>query len=838
MERVLPPVSPMKSQPSARPSFDDDHDMQPLFERNPPNNKNMGFGGGNGTPPPYYSSSPDEQPPKKKRKWAIIFWTLFFLLLAGSGTTAVVGYFYWQNVYHKLPDVSELKNVQMQVPLRIYTSDMKLMAEFGEKKRVPLNYDQIPPKMIQAILASEDDRFFEHPGVDYHGILRAFYELIKTGHKSQGGSTITMQVARNFYLSPEKSFQRKINEIVLSFKIENELTKQEILALYLNKIFLGHRSYGVAAAAQTYFGKPLDQLEVGDLAVLAGLPKAPSTLNPVTNVEASKNRRDYVLRRMAELGYISELEKTNAQAKPVIASIHNSVPEANGDYIAEMVRQWALDKYGDTILEQGVNIITTIRSDLQTQAQKAIDHGVISYERRHGYRGPIKVLDAEAMRAFPQSVSDVVVPDGLQLAVVTQAYQERTKSAQLKLADGHLITLDAKALDWAKNFREPGRRAVLQTGDLVYVEAQLGDSYALAQQPKIQSALVSLDAKTGALLALSGGYDFARNQFNHAVQARRQPGSSFKPFLYAAALDKGYTPATIINDAPITQYDEFNEDYWKPENSTGKFGGPTRMRMALTASLNLVSIRILQDIGIDYFLTYLRQLGIENKEMSSVRNLSLSLGTASMTLLDHTGNYTMFANGGYRLQPYFVSRVEDARGNPLYETPITQFCDQDCPNGTAKRVIKATTHYLITSMMQDVVRAGTAKGAMVLKRNDLAGKTGTTNDIKDTWFMGFNPDVVTGVWMGFDQPTSMGRSESGGSSSLPIWVDYMRLALKDSPDVGFPKPVGIISKRIDAVTGELLPVGQSGGINEVFDENNLPVVSEPDPLRELQHELF
>ncbi len=830
MERVLPPVSSIKSSQPIRRLGDEDYEMQPLFER--PASSDHRMQGGYPPPPPF-----DAPPPiKKRRTLAIVLWTLVFLFLAGISTSAVVGYFYWQNVYHKLPDVSELKNVQMQVPLRIYTSDMKLMAEFGEKKRMPLNYEQIPEKMIQAILAAEDDRFFEHPGVDYQGILRAVYELAKTGHKSQGGSTITMQVARNFYLSPEKSFQRKINEIVLSFKIENELTKKEILALYLNKIFLGHRSYGVAAAAQTYFGKSLDQLGVDEFAILAGLPKAPSTLNPVTNAEASKNRRDYVLRRMSELGYISEAEKNIAQGKPVIASIHNSVPEANGDYVAEMIRQWALERYGESILEQGVNIITTIRSDLQKQAQESVNRGAIAYERRHGYRGPIRLLDAQAMQAFPQSVADVIEPDGLTLAVVTQ-FQDKQKTAQLKLSNGKEITLDAKAFDWAKAYREPGRKTLLQAGDLVYVEAQANGSYLLAQLPKIQAALVSLEAKTGALLALSGGYDFSRNQYNRAVQARRQPGSSFKPFLYVAALDKGYTPATIINDAPITQYDEFNEDYWKPENYTGKFGGPTRMRMALTASLNLVSIRILQDIGIEYFLTYLRQLGMDTREMNGVRNLSLSLGTASVTVLDHVGNYAMFANGGYRVQPFFVQKVVDARGAPLYEASLPPLCEQNCTDGLGKRVLKPTTHYLITSMMQDVVRAGTARGAMVLKRNDLAGKTGTTNDIKDTWFVGFNPDVVTGVWMGFDQPASMGKQESGGTSSLPIWVDYMRLALKDSPDVGFPKPAGIVSRRVDPVTGELL-TGQTGGIAEVFDEMNLPAISEPDPLRELQHELF
>lgn len=825
MERILPPSS-TNQQNRPRTLFDDEFHL--------PERESI----------THHEQDDSDYSRKQKTKnqgmstWLKVFlWTSFLGTLTTIGLVAFAAFTYWTTVYPTLPDVNELKTVQMQVPLRIYTSDNKLMAEYGEKRRIPLSYEQFPPQMIQAILAAEDDRFFEHPGVDYQGILRAVFELIKTGHKSQGGSTITMQVARNFFLSPEKSFMRKINEIVLSFKIEQELSKEEIIALYLNKIFLGHRSYGFAAAAQTYFGRSIDQLTVDELAILAGLPKAPSTLNPVSNPEAAKNRRDYVLRRMKELGYISDEDRIQAQARPVESRIHNAIIEANGDYISEMIRQWAIEKFGDNALEQGLNITTTIRADLQTQAQKAVNMGVFNYERRHGYRGSVAVLDANAQKQWPAATKDVIEPDDLSLALVT-AWNDKTRVASIKLKDGSVQQLDSKATDWAKGFKEPGRKNFLQVGDMIYVDKQT-DVWRLAQIPRVQSALASIDSKTGAILALSGGYDFARNQFNRAVQARRQPGSSFKPFLYTAAIDKGYTPATLINDAPITQYDEFSEDYWRPENYTGKFGGPTRMRMALIHSLNLVSIRILQDIGVDYFLDYLKKLGINTKEMESIRNLSISLGTASVNVLEHVGNYAMFANGGYRIQPYFVSKVTDPKGTVVYEATVPAFCEENCAPNTAPRVIQPKTLYLITSMMQDVVRMGTGHGAMVLKRNDLAGKTGTTNDMKDTWFMGFNPDVVTGVWVGFDQPDNLGKQESGGSTALPIWVDYMRLALKDKPDLGlYSKPEGIVSRRMDANTGELLADDKAGGIAEVFDQDNLPATSAPDPLRELQHELF
>ncbi|MCI4411330.1 MAG: penicillin-binding protein 1A [Thiotrichales bacterium] len=827
MERILPPNNKNTThapRDKKHSLFDDEFVMSEMHDVD--------------TAPVTHKKVANEKPQRAPRTWIkITLWSGLIVTIIGTALVAFAAFNYWTNVYPTLPSVSELKTIQMQVPLRIYTADNKLIAEYGEKKRIPLSYEQFPPQMIQAILAAEDDRFFEHPGVDYQGIVRAAIELVRTGHKSQGGSTITMQVARNFFLSPEKSFMRKINEIVLSLKIESELSKEEIIALYLNKIFLGHRSYGFAAAAQTYFGRSLDQLTLDEFAILAGLPKAPSTLNPVTNPEAAKNRRDYVLRRMTELGYITEEMRLEAQAKPIESEVHTATIEAHAEHVAEMVRQWAVERYGDTALEQGLKITTTLRADLQTQAQTAINTGVLAYERRHGYRGPVAVLDVVGQQQWPVSVKDIYEPDAIKLALITN-WDDKTKLANAKLKDGTLITLDAKASEWARNYKEPKRKSYLQIGDVIYVEPVDNQNYRLAQEPRIQAALASVDSKTGAILALSGGYDASRNQFNHATQARRQPGSSFKPFLYTAALDKGYTPATIINDAPISQYDEYSEDYWRPENYTGKFGGPTRMRVALIHSLNLVSIRIMQDIGIDYFLAYAKGLGLDTKEMESIHNLSIALGTASTTVLEHVGNYTMFSNGGYRVPPYLIEKVTDAKDAVLFQAAPPRLCDTDCGENTAPRVIKPTTHYLVTNMMQDVVRMGTGHGAMVLKRNDLAGKTGTTNDMKDTWFMGFNPDIVTGVWMGFDQPVNMGKQESGGTSALPIWVDYMRLALKNKPDIGFAKPEGIVSRRIDATTGALLTDDTPGGISEVFDQDNLPAVATPDPLRELQHELF
>lgn len=830
MERILPPKSTHKNTPQR-------HQGHTLFEDEFHLSDEHDFRDDE-RPVHHNHSHQRHQKSTTSLGMRIILWLSLFGSLATLATIAFAAYVYWSHIYPNLPSVSELKHIQMQVPLRIYTHDRKLVAEYGEKKRIPLSYEQFPPLMVKAILAAEDDRFFEHPGVDYQGILRAAVELIKTGSKSQGGSTITMQVARNFFLTPEKSFMRKINEIILSLNIEHTLSKEEILALYMNKIFLGQRAYGFAAAAQTYFGRPIDQLTISEYALLAGLPKAPSTLNPVANPEAAKNRRDYVLRRMTELGFISEAERTEAQNQPVISKLYAAQTEVNASHLAEMARQWAIEHYGETALEQGLNLFLTIDSTLEQQAQHAIDRGVIAYERRHGYRGPVATLNAEQQAQWPLSANQIPTLESLQRALITH-WDATTKIAKARLTNGETILLDAKATEWARYYKAINRKSYLQVGDVVYLEALDNHQYRLAQEPKAQAALVSIDSKTGAILALSGGYDEAHNQFNRATQAKRQPGSSFKPFLYAAAIDKGYTPATIINDAPISQYDEYNEDYWRPENYNRKFGGPTRMRVALTHSLNLVSIRIMQDIGVDYFIDFAKRIGMDTKEMQSIHNLSIALGTSSTTLLEHTGHYAMFANGGYRIKPYLIDKVTDAKDTLLYEAHKPILCEIDCAEQDAPRVISPETQFLTTNMMQDVVRVGTGHGAMVLKRNDLAGKTGTTNDIKDTWFMGFNPDIVTGVWMGFDQPSNLGRQEAGGVTALPIWVDFMRLALQGKPDIGYPKPESIVVRRIDAKTGELLPDNNaSTGINEFFDENNLPAIAEPDPLRELQHELF
>lgn len=776
--------------------------------------------------------------PKKWSLWLKIpLWLLLLSLLAITSAGAFAAYVYWQHIQPNLPSVSELKNIQMQVPMYVYTSDNKLVAEYGEKKRIPLTYEQFPPAMVNAILAAEDDRFFEHPGVDYQGILRAVVELIKTGNKSQGGSTITMQVARNFFLTPEKSYKRKINEIVLSLNIEKELSKEDIITLYMNKIFLGHRSYGFAAAAQTYFGKPIDELEIDEFALLAGLPKAPSNINPIANAEAAKNRRDYVLRRMYSLGYIDEQTYTEAKEKPVTSKRHLAQVEVNASHLAEMARQWAIEHYGDDVLEQGVNIYLTVDSKLEQHAQESVQRGLFNYDRRHGYRGPVAELTAEQQSEWPEFIADMSTPQGLVFALVTN-WQTKTQTATLLLSDGQEIELNAKASVWAKNYKAKGRQSHLQAGDLILLEPKDNDTYLLAQQPKVQGALVSIDSKTGAVLALSGGYDEALNQFNRATQAKRQPGSSFKPFIYAAAIERGYTPATIINDAPISQFDPYNEDVWRPENYTRKFNGPTRMRIALTHSLNLVSIRIMQDIGVANFIDFAKRVGIDTKDMESIRNFSIALGTSSTNLLSHTGHYAIFANGGYRIQPYFIERVTNAKNDILYEAQPAEFCEIECSRNDAQRVISPETWYLTTNMMQDVIQSGTGRGALSLKRKDLAGKTGTTNDIKDTWFVGFNPDVVTGVWLGFDQPKNMGKRESGGVTALPVWVDFMRVALQDKTDNGYPMPESIVSKRIDPHTGELLPEGSTGGISEFFDKNNLPEIYEPDPLQLMQYELF
>jgi len=789
--------------------------------------------------------------------------------------TVTATYFY---LNPKLPAIDSLKDVQLQVPLRIYSAEGRLMAEYGEMKRVPLQYEEFPPAMIQAVLAAEDDRFFEHPGVDYQGLLRAAAHLITTGKKGQGGSTITMQVARNFFLSRERTYSRKINEILLSLKIEGELSKEEILSLYLNKIFLGHRSYGVAAAAQVYYGKELADLSLAQFAMIAGLPKAPSTYNPIANPERAMLRRNYVLRRMQDLHCISDVDFEEASNAPVTASLHGSQAEVSAPYVAEMVRDEVLARYGKEAYSTGLKVYTTIKAPLQDAANQALHDNLLAYEQRHGYRGAekhVELTEQAAAEEWAAAIDGNSTVGGLPPALVIGLAEQ---SAVVYLQDGTLQLLHWEGMQWARPYindnamgPEPkGAADILKVGDIIRIDRDSEGNWQLAQLPDVSGALVSLNPQNGALLALVGGFDFFQSKFNRVTQAKRQPGSNFKPFIYSAALEHGYTTASLINDAPVVFEDSKLESEWRPENYSGKFYGPTRLREALVNSRNLVSIRLLQSTGIRPAIKYISNFGFDPAELS--RDLSLALGSATLTPYDLARGYAVFANGGYLVDPYFIARIEDSQGNTLFQAEPLYACKaEECPEkplpepavadgseepaaeaatttgnetetapaeqgmkgqaplhfSPAPRVIDERNVYLITSMMQDVIRRGTGRRALQLGRNDLAGKTGTTNDQQDAWFSGFNRDVVTTAWVGFDTPRSMGHSETGARAALPMWINYMREALKESKEQLPQQPEGIVSARIDAETGEFTSADNPNAIFELFRAENVPDTTAP-----------
>ncbi len=791
----------------------------------------------------------DERPPRRKRRWWLWLTLLtLFVILPGIGVA-----WYMVTIYPTLPDASELKDVRYQVPLRIVTADGKLISEIGTQRRIPLDYTDIPERMTQAIVAAEDENFFSHPGVDPKGLARAAYQLITTGHKKSGGSTITMQVARNFFLSRKKTFMRKLNEIVLALKIEHQLSKPQILALYLNKIFLGHRSYGVAAAARTYYGKDIHDLTLDEYAMLAGLPKAPSAYNPITNPARAKARRNYVLRRMHKLGFITREEMEKAMAVPVHAKLVGARVEVEAGYVAEMARDWAQRRFGPKALEMGLTLVTSIDSHLQQAANRALRRGLLDYSRRHGWRGPIGHL-APAQLAdkadIEQALKKIEEPGHLKAAVITEVTD---RSAQARLKDGQTVTLPFDpGMKWARPFINANRIGptptapieVVKPGDLVYVENRNGQWW-LAQKPQVQGALISVAPTNGRILALTGGFDYFDSKFNRAVQGRRQVGSNIKPFLYSAALDKGYTAASIINDAPVVFHDKALEDVWRPENYSGRFYGPTRLRVALAHSRNLVSIRLLQAIGIRYAIDHIARFGFPREELLRHADLSLALGTPQFSPLEVVRGYSVFANGGYRIQPWFVQKVLDFDGKPIYEAQPKVACREesqclpDDPQA-APRVISPQNAYIMTSLMQDVINYGSGRRAKALGRHDIAGKTGTTNDQKDAWFSGFNPDVATSVWVGFDEPATLGRREVGGRAALPIWMDYMRVALADRPEHPFPMPPGLVRVPIDPKTGEAVPPDTPGAIFEIFREPFAPDVPTRTErkLEQLQNDLF
>lgn len=756
---------------------------------------------------------------------------------------AAAAYFY---LVPKLPDVATLRNVELQVPLRVYSADGLLIGEFGETKRTPVEYDDIPQMMRDAFVAAEDDRFFSHKGVDIPGLARAVFELLRTGEKRQGGSTITMQLARNFFLSNEKTYLRKLNEILLALKIEKELSKQEIFTLYLNKIFLGQRAYGVAAAAQVYYGAELDELSLAQTAMIAGLPKAPSTTNPVSNPERARARRDYVLGRMRALAMIDEDRYEAAKQAPVSARLHGATVELSAAYVAEMTRQEMHDRFGDDAYSKGYKVYTTIDPQLQLAAQQALRQTLLAYDKRHGYRGPERSLGASGIDS--ELTFDEV--GGLQAAIVV-ALEDRQVIARLK--NQERVTIDWNGLNWARPYIDENRRGaapraakdIVALGDVIRVVQNNEGQWTLTQIPQVQGAILAPEATTGAIRALVGGFDFNQSKFNRASQAQRQVGSSFKPFIYSAALDYGYTAASLINDAPVVFDDPGLDSVWRPQNYGGEFAGPIRMRVALRESRNLVSIRLLQSVGINGALEHISKFGFDRSKLP--KNLSLALGSVSMTPLELSRGYLVLANGGFAVEPYLIQRIEDVHSEIIYQAEpeiacngcepaptqlsadafstdaVTETADITLPaSKPAKRAVSAQNIYLMNDLLRDVIRSGTGKRARALQRADIAGKTGTTNDQRDAWFAGFNQDIVAISWVGFDDSSPLGANETGASAALPMWIQFMETALSRYPERPLPRPEGLISVRIDAETGLQVEPGHHGAIFETFRAEQVP----------------
>jgi penicillin-binding protein 1A len=773
-----------------------------------------------------------------------------FLLVTGLLACLGAAGLYWY-LAPKLPPIDSLKDVQLQEPLRVYSRDGRLIAEFGEKRRTPLKFAQIPDIMVKAVLAAEDERFYQHPGVDWQGLTRAVVHVLRTGEKGPGGSTITMQVARNFFLGREKTYLRKLNEILLALKIEKELSKDEILELYFNKIFLGHRAYGVEAAALVYYGSRLDELTIAQTAMIAGLPKAPSRFNPIVNPERAIARRNYVLGRMRELDDISEEQYQAALAAPVTARLHGLSVEVEAPYVAEMVRAYVEGLLGDDAYTAGYRVYTTIDSHLQEAANQALRKNLLAYDQRHGFRAPeFHVNLSDPQVTVDGVLADIPVTAGLLPAVVV-GVEDKMVTAYAKVFGE--IQIPWKGIEWARAYVDENRRGpalesahdVLQRGDVVRVQLQ-EDGWRLVQVPDVEGALVALDPNDGAITALSGGFDFYRSKFNRATQAQRQPGSNFKPFIYSAALEHGFTPASIINDAPVVFDDPGLEAVWRPENYSGKFFGPTRLRVALYKSRNLVSIRLLRAIGIDFALDYLRRFGIDVDRIP--HDLSLALGSGSVTPLEMARGYAALANGGFLVKPYFVDRIEASDGSLWYQADPLRVCkscdeeeaglvnmapnpdldqvvladDDDGGRAHAPRVLSPQNVWLMNSMMRDVITSGTGRRALRLKRSDLAGKTGTTNDQQDAWFSGFNQGLVAVTWVGFDQLGPLGRRETGAGAALPMWIDFMRVALDGVPEEPLAQPNGLVTVRIDPETGLLASASQPGAVFETFRTENVP----------------
>lgn len=825
-------------------------------------------------------------------KHATTLVSLVVLAFAGAVMAIAASYLYLKP---QLPQVETLNDIELQTPLRIYSEDGVLIGEFGEKRRKPVHIQTVPETFLQAFLAAEDDRFYSHPGVDITGLLRAAGQLVASGQIKTGGSTITMQVAKNYFLSKERTFARKINEILLALNIENELSKDEILELYVNKIFLGHQAYGIEAAAQVYYGRNVRELSLAQMAMIAGLPKAPSAYNPLINPSRAKVRRDWILGRMHQLKYINDEQYQTALAEPLSAEYHGTKRMPEAAYVAEMVRLHMVKKYGTAAYTEGFHVYTTVNSQLQKVAHNAVVEGISRYDERHGYRGPEAQLDlAKLLSENPPTEDSASTEDQEQqeadleeapadgnassdtgndaLIALLKPYRQvahwrvalvlsiSDTEATVLTRQGETLSLPWEQLKSLKRYVDVNTTVVaenidelLQAGDVIRLKpGKTPNSWQLSQLPAAQAALVSLDAFDGSIQALVGGYDYGHSRFNRITQASRQPGSNFKPFIYAAALENGFTAASVINDAPIVFDDKALESTWRPTNDSGKFYGPTRLRKALYNSRNLVSIRLLRELGFNKAIRYAGQFGFNTRVLP--RDLSLALGSHSMTPLDIVTAYGAFANGGFKVKPHVIDRIEDRDRQTIYQANHPVVC-ADCTDAhleveepqidvedhvtiedilsqtqaetpkLAERIIDERVAYLMDNILKDVIRKGTGRKARVLKRDDIAGKTGTTNGPTDAWFSGYGGGIVTTAWAGFDQNDVLGKREYGGSVALPIWIDYMAERLKDRPALEFAQPEGIVSVRIDPETGELAKPNQSNAIFELFRSEYAPKAS-------------
>jgi penicillin-binding protein 1A len=778
----------------------------------------------------------------------------------------------YQYLAPDIPDAASLRDVKTQLPLRVYSRDGKLMAQIGEQRRIPVAFDEIPPLVIDAFLAAEDARFYEHPGVDWQSLVRALVANVSAGSVREGGGTITMQLARNTVLTSEKTLRRKLKEVFLAMRLEREFSKQEILTLYLNRIFLGQRAYGIGAAAEVYFDKPVQQLTIAEAALIAGLPRSPSLDNPVASITRAHDRRAYVLRRMLELGKIDQAQHDAALDEPISSRMHGPIIELDAPYVAEMVRAEIVHQHGTDALTAGYKVYTTLDSRLQQAANAATWRTVLEYERRHGYRGPLERVDLAVLRD-PAALNELYKRNprrGSLLAAVVTSVAER--SVDLVLRTGTAVTIDWDGLSWARPVIDPLKDAlgpnpktageVLAAGDVVYVEPLPESKYRLGQLPAVSGALVALDPNDGAIVSLVGGFDFGSSKYNRVVQAQRQPGSAFKPFLYSAALERGFTPATLVNDAPIVLPGgggAEGDEEWRPQNITRKFYGPTPMREGLVRSRNLVSIRLLRGAGIGFAMKHIARFGFGPQSLPA--NLTLALGTGQVTPLEMARGFAVFANGGALVTPYFIQSVQDTGGKELFRaTPVTAcgLCDfdgageaaalaanlaavpDDVPTlgkevsggGTgpasavesrAPQAISPANAFVMTDMMTDVIQRGTAqRAAAALNRKDIAGKTGTTSDRRDTWFVGFNADVAAAVWLGFDQERSLGENEEGGKTALPMWIYFMQEALRDKPEHRQPEPPGVVRMWVSRESGAPARAGAPGALFETFLEQYAP----------------